>query len=397
MGVAGLLAAAVIATQIATSVGAFGVGGSGLRGSLGAASGPPEPQTRKNISTFGIQPATRTAPDALGYFDFGATPGGVILDYVAVINYSLKPLTLGIKSSDALITSAGGFALQPPNHPVTQLGSWVHLPKTLSSVTVPARSFEIVPFTVTVPKNASPGDHAGGILATLQSFVESKSGQRIKLLQSVGARIFLRVSGPLHPGLTISNLQVHYTNPVSPLESGRAKITYTVADTGNVALGGRQSVWISGLFGTKRYAAKVPEVQLLLPGYSVRETAVVSGILPEVWERAHVSITPLVIPGSVQPKSGPFTASKGFWAVPWVLIAVVIAALALVGSVVRRRRRRRMKPSGGLGDPATSPNSTAHTTTGNGSRAPEVEPSLTGATSATRVETAVPEEARNEG
>ena len=298
------------------------------------------PPAKRPVAVFGTQTSGPTQLDNRGYFDFGATPGGVIMDHIAILNYSIQPLQLLIRGADAVNTPQGGFALLPPNEKSTQVGVWVVLRPGGTRITVPPRSRAILPFEVIVPQNATPGDHAGGITATLVGLVKSNSGQELKLLQSVGTRLFIRVSGQLKPRLAVHNLSVRYDEPINPLSAGTAVLTYVVSNVGNVALGGRPSAWVSGLFGSKERATKLPDIQVLLPGFSATETARVNGVYPEFLESVHVSVTRLVVPGSVQPLSGPFTATKRFWAVPWILVALVILALAGSAWFWRRRRRK---------------------------------------------------------
>jgi hypothetical protein len=322
--------------------------------------------SNKPVVTFGIQPASSTKPDGRGYFSFNATPGAQIHDYAAVINYSYQPLVLSLHVADATNTAEGDFALEPPDRPAPNLGSWIHLLPSQASVTVPARTLGgsvpvvIVPFSIMVPPKADPGDHIGGILATLESEITSPSGQRIHLLQSVGTRIFVRVSGPLHPSLAVQGLNVSYEGSANPLGKGTAILTYRVKNTGNVGLGGNQTVWVSGLFGSKTYAVKVPTVKLLLPGNSVGERVRLPGFFPEFRETAHVSISPLVIPGSVQPPSGPFQADVSFWAVPWTLLAIIVVLLGAIVAAILIRRRRRRPPKDQPGGPSSPPAASGH-------------------------------------
>jgi hypothetical protein len=299
---------------------------------------------KKNVVTFGTQTASATKPDNRGVYMFGATPGGRIKDYVAILNYSDQTATFLIRGTDAVNTPQGGFAALPINEPSHGLGAWIALPSSDLTVTLRARTDLIVPFLVEVPADATPGDHIGVITATLVSSVISKSGQRLHLLQTVGTRIFLRVSGPLRPSLTVTGLAVHYQGTLDPIGTGKAEITYTVSNTGNVALGGLQTVYVSGLFGSRSSAAGVPKIQLLLPGFSVKQAVEVKGIFPEIRETAHVSIRPLYIAGSFAPPSGPFQASRSFWAIPWILIAIIVAVILLVVGWLRRRRRGRRAP-----------------------------------------------------
>ncbi|MDQ1748162.1 MAG: hypothetical protein QOD07_2425, partial [Frankiaceae bacterium] len=304
-----------------------------------AAGGPlPGPQRPGNNATFGIQPAGPKGVDARSYFTFNATPGAVVVDDVAVTNYSVKPLVLSMYSTDAVNTISGDFALLPQTQRPHDIGAWMTLPPYVAHLAVPARHRVIVPFRVAVPPTATPGDHVGGIAVTLTSTVTSPSGQRLRLLQSVGTRLFLRVSGPLTPRLSVTHLSVHYDGSLNPVKLGGAVISYVVTNTGNVALGGRPHVSVSGLLADKT-AAHLPDLKLLLPGSSVTEHATLHGVLPQFVMSAHVSVRALVIPGTSQPPTQAFTASRHFLAIPWALLAL-IAALAFAAFLVRVWRTR---------------------------------------------------------
>ena len=225
-----------------------------------AASGKGVP-AKKNVVTFGTQTSSATKPDKRGIYLFGSTPGGRIKDHVAIRNYSDQAATFLIRGTDAVNTPQGGFAARPINERSHDLGAWIALPRSDLKVTLPPRTALIVPFLVEVPADATPGDHIGVITATLVSSVISKSGQRLHLLQTVGSRIFLRVSGQLHPSLTVTGLVVHYQGTLDPIGTGNATVTYTVSNTGNVALGGLQTVDVSGLLGS-RSAARVQKLQV---------------------------------------------------------------------------------------------------------------------------------------
>lgn len=312
-------------------------------GQSGTPSGNPSgktPSARKNVVTFGTQTSSATKPDGRGIYLFGATPGGRIEDHVAILNYSDQTATFLIRGTDAVNTPQGGFAALPINEPSHDLGAWVYLPRSDLQVTLRPRSDLIIPFLIEVPKNATPGDHIGVITATLVSSVISKSGQHLRLLQTVGTRVFLRVSGQLRPSLAITGLVVQNHGTLDPIGTDKARVTYTVANTGNVALGGLQTTVVSGLFGASATAGRLPRIQLLLPGFSVKESVDVKGIFPEIHETAHVSAQPLYIAGSVAPPTGSVQASLSFWAIPWILIAIILVVILLaVGWFLRHRRR----------------------------------------------------------
>lgn len=306
----------------------------------------PGPRNPGTNATFGIQPAGPKGVDARSYFTFNATPGAVVADYVAVTNYSTKPLRLSMYATDAVNTISGDFALLPQTQRPRDVGSWISLPSYAGRLAVPARHRVIVPFRLAVPASATPGDHVGGIAVTLTSSVTSPSGQRLKLLQSVGSRVFLRVSGPLRPRLSITHLQVHYRGSANPVHLGDVVVSYVVTNTGNVALGGRQHVKVQGLFADKT-APRQPDIKLLLPGSSVTEHATIHGVFPQIRMSADVSVRALVIPGSVQPPTKPFTATAGFFAIPWALLLFLVAVAVAVRLAYAWRARLAAAGQGG--------------------------------------------------
>ena len=301
------------------------------------------PAPKKAVVTFGTQTASATAPDQRRFFDFGATPGGNVFDHVAVINYSSQPITVSIRGTDGENDDTGKFTFRPVNQVSTDIGLWIKVLRSDLQVTIPARSNVIVPFLVSVPSGASPGDHIGGITATLESSIVSKNGPKVHLLQTVGSEVYVRVSGPLHPRLSIEDLKVHFAGTLNPIGTGSARLSFRVANTGNIALAGRQTVYVTGLFGSKTSTLHVKDLPLLLPGFSAPVTVSMSGVPPEIYEHARVSVRPLAIAGSATPQSGPYAGAKVFWAIPWTAIALVVVILMIIVVLILRRRRRRKK------------------------------------------------------
>lgn len=324
-----------VAAMLALGIGCAVATPAAYAGSNPPLPGPGKPGTN---ATFGIQPSGPKGVDARSYFTFNATPGAVVVDNVAVTNYSVKPLVLSMYSTDAENTTSGDFALLPQTQQPHDIGAWMTLPPYVAHLDVPARHRVIVPFRLAVPLSAAPGDHVGGLAVTLTSTVTSPSGQRLRLLQSVGVRVFLRVSGPLTPRLAVTHLKVHYVGSANPVHLGDAVVSYVVANTGNVALGGRPHVSVGGLL-TGKTASHLPDVKLLLPGASVAEHVTLRGVLPQVVMSAHVSVRALVIPGTSQPPTRSFDASRHFFAIPWAFLVLLVAAAAAVYAVRVVRER----------------------------------------------------------
>lgn len=288
--------------------------------------------------TFGVRPATATAPDNRASFGYGATPGAVVKDFVAVSNVGATPVTLKIYASDAFNTPEGGFDLLAAGKPSVDAGAWTKPDKT--SVSLAPRSVSIVPFTLTIPANATPGDHAAGIVAALTTEQTGANGQKVAVEQRVGARVYLRVAGDLTPRLAITGLTGSYA--ATPFGRGDATVSYTVRNTGNTRLSGKQRVSVSTPWGSTVDADALPPVPELLPGGLVKVTTTVRGLLPAGWLDATAHVDPVPAAGftdSVRPAEESVTLS----AVPWAALGALAVLLLGLFAVLFARRRRHAK------------------------------------------------------
>jgi len=301
--------------------------------------GSPPAQTADNqpAQTFGIQPASATEPDSRGTFSYAATPGAVVKDHVAVWNYSDQPLTLRLYPADAFNTDSGGYDVLPEGRPSTQAGSW--LKAAADSLTLPARSRQIVPFTLAVPAAASPGDHAAGIVASLRRESKDAKGNAVTVDQRVGARLHVRVSGELRAELRVENARAVYHPSLNPLAAGHTTISYSVRNTGNVRLGGRQAVRVSNLLGSIATGSAPADLQELLPGNAVTYRLDVAGAYPTLWATAGITIDPLAIGGDRDPKLSSSVSKQRFASIPWALLAALLPPALLGGRWWQRRRR----------------------------------------------------------
>jgi len=314
--------------------------------------------------TFGIGAATGGRVDRRSSFALIQARGTWIGDQAALVYLSNVALTMTIYVADAYNASDGSLSLQSKETKPTDLASWVTLrpPGGRTTLLVPAKGTVIVPFSVKVPTGASVGDHTAGIVASITAKAEGAGGKAtdIDLEQRVAMRLGLRVAGVLKPELTVENLGASYLGSLNPIGTGTAEVSYMVRNTGNVRLGGRQNVSISGLVGRTVAAENVPAVPELLPGGSARVTVEIPGIAPLFFMTAIVTVTPTAPTTDANPPGFVATASAHFWAVPWMLLAIVFVLIGLVGWWWRRRRMvptpspGRRERGGGAGELVTA-------------------------------------------
>ncbi|MER6525752.1 DUF916 domain-containing protein [Streptomyces sp. NPDC001508] len=289
----------------------------------------------------------RTAPNSYGSdrssFGYGVNPGGRIEDAMVVANRGKDPLTLAVYAADGFTTDAGRLDLLTRDQKSVGVGAWVHAGRT-SVVVRPGRTVR-VPFTVSVPDNATPGDYVGGILTSLK---QSDDAAGINVDRRLGIRVKLRVSGELQPRLEIEDLKVRYDGTLDPFGKGDATVSYTIHNTGNAILSARQTASLSGPFGRLRaYADAVAAPPELLPGESWKVRVPVHGVTPAFRLTATVTLTPLLTDasGSTTPLKQ-VEADAGGWAVPWTLLLIVVVLAAAVAAwllLARRSRARRKR------------------------------------------------------
>ena len=304
-------------------------------------------------ATFGIGPASGTGLDGRSTLNYSASPGGQSADHVAIENYATSPVTLQVYASDAENGADGSFGLLPRSAPGSGASTWlaIRTPSGTNDITLGARSILVLPITMKVPLSASPGDHTAGIVVSLTSKIKGTSGQDVNFEQRVGLRAFIRVSGPIHPQLSIEKLSASYTGTLNPLGKGDVTVSWTVKNTGNVNLGGSLQLQVDGIFGKAGPAPKLPTVPVLLPGSALVMKTTVRGVWPQILLHGKVTVTPIAPPTDDDPGLKAASTSVAFWAVPWATLAMILLVGLLIAAVIWQRRRSARKPKGGRHGP----------------------------------------------
>lgn len=285
-------------------------------------------------------PPKKGANTPRNYFILEGVPGARIKDKVRIQNWTDRPITLNLYAADAYNTATDGFfALRDLGDEMTDVGRWVK--PLVAQVTVDGRTQTDVPVTVRIPRNASPGDHAGGIVA-LNTAVERQPGDRagmdIGIQRAVAARVYVRVSGTTRPGLEVDDVTFTHDRGAWPWSGkGTGTVSWTVTNTGNVRLAPDAEVSVRGLLG-KDVRLQREELLDLLPGQSTRMTQEVTGV---GWIGRAVA--------EVELDAGQGLASSGTasaWLVPWPAFVLLLALLAAAAAGWHRRAtrvRRRMQ------------------------------------------------------
>lgn len=321
----------------------------------GAASAVPAAAAPGQL-TWGIRPSAPGGPDGRPYFTYKVDAGVTLTDWVAVTNYSARQATFRVYAADAMtVRATGGFTLIGSTRASRDLGSWTSVDGRASScaaglagkalascvaalgttVTLAPGRQALIPFAIRVPSNATPGDHSAGIVASVVTVQSGASGASVRREDRVGARVYVRVNGALRPAAGVAGMVGDYQGGWNPLAGGRATVGFDVTNTGNERVTVVPSVRLTGVFGVLLGSRTLALVKDLLPGGTVHVTVVFDGVPPVLvwWGDVRAAIRP--------PAAGLASAGMVGWAVPWGVLAILVAfGMVVAGGLWWRRRRR---------------------------------------------------------
>jgi hypothetical protein len=305
--------------------------------------GPATTATAVDDVTWGAMPADNDHGGGRANFAYDAAPGDVIDDGFVITNFGATARTFDVYAADAVTTATGALDLLPAQSPSTDVGAWVHLAQDHVEV-APGQSM-LVPFRITIPTDASPGDHTGGVVSAL---VSQRDGDGIDVERRLGSRVQIRVNGSLKPRLSIQRATLTYSMTQDPFGTSEASVDYTVVNTGNARLRGTQRVTVTGPFGAFSASAAGADLPDLLPGSSYDVHVVVPGVRPSGHLTATISIDPLLVPEDSSKAVPPVTSHVAAWAVPWLPAAFLVLLVLVIGFAVQRAvSRRRTRPDAG--------------------------------------------------
>ncbi|WP_426512028.1 hypothetical protein ACPPVO_16210 [Dactylosporangium sp. McL0621] len=261
--------------------------------------------------TWTVQPATDNGPDERHWIERTLDPGQAVTEHMAVRNLGKASATFALSAADGYLTDKGRFNMLPADQPSKDGGTWIAVRQ---NVTVGPNETKVVPFTITVPRDAAPGDHPAGIAAS----VFSSSGT-VSVDSRVGFRVMLRASGTVTPKVSADRLTVRYERSWNPLRSGTLHIGYSTTNTGNIRVEPRARAEVTELFGANVRARDAGGGELL-PGGARTDGTTVGG----VWALGRVR-TAVTVTGA----GPPVTVAVSSWLVPWPQLLVVLALVAL--------------------------------------------------------------------
>ncbi|MFG6503383.1 hypothetical protein [Microbacterium sp. P05] len=283
--------------------------------------------TQDSPVTWSVAPADANGPDGRGRVEIALDPGATVTEHLAVRNLSETDTTFSLTAADGYYTSSGRFDMLAAGEQSIDAGTWITVEP---SVTIAAGKTAVVPYTITVPTNATPGDHAAGVAASVLRSATDADGTQIGVDSRVGFRVSTRVTGDLAPALAVTDVRAEYTPSWSLFSPGRVAVTYTASNTGNATLGVRD-----------RVGDAASEHGNLLPG----ETRAITVEPVDAWPLGLLFLG-FTVEGSVADdaaSAAPFTDTLVLWAVPWLHLLAALGILLILLAILTGRRRTRQR------------------------------------------------------
>lgn len=295
------------------------------------------------LPSFSLTPVS--APGSVtprGSFHYDMLPGQTISDSVVLTNETTELEDFQIWGTDGYNTTIGGaFALRPYGYPMTGVGTWIDTHLGSGVYGLPGQTSVTINFSVTVPSNATPGDHAGGIEALDVTPVAQPTGGPAHFIihRGIATAVYVRVAGPTRPSAAVSNISVKSSVPAIGFGSRTAAVTYQLENTGNTLLSGQAVATVTDIFGRTVKTFAPVGIQAFVPGgrFTVVEPRWDS--LPLFGpETVHVTFTSPGMPTA--------TGSSTFWVFPWLLVLLILAVLGLIIWRLWVRRQNRASAAG---------------------------------------------------
>lgn len=266
--------------------------------------------------------------------------GERVTDQISVQNLGDQEETFRLSAADGFTTSSGRFDMLASDQESTDAGTWIEIS---DEVTVPAGESVVVPFTITVPAHAEPGDHAAGVAASVITQQVAEDGTSLGIESRVGVKVITRVAGELAPAISVSEVSTTYHGSWNPFRAGQIRATFEVTNVGNTRLGIAGSA--SAGTGEISFPSDGEPIGELLQGDSRQVSFLIDGVWPTFSVPGELIVAPdAAVLGGTAPTVDQANIPFRTWAVPWpqllVLLALALLLVALTGG--RRRSRHRL-------------------------------------------------------
>lgn len=277
-------------------------------------------------SVFAQQSSAAIGPESVGLevsapiYQYTIKPNSVQQDIIKIKNVgsSVKTYYPEVRDFKPLgETGAPNFLPAGQDNGTYSLEKWIKF--STEAVTLKPNESQAFNFNITVPANAEPGGHYGGILFSTKA--PNVVGTGVGINSEVGSLILVRVAGTAKESLGIKE----FTTDKTSYASADVNFSLRLENTGSVHLQPKGVVTIKNWFGGQIASLDVNQTgSNVLPG-SIRKFDF--NWKDPGFKIGYYTATVLVSYGS---PTQTVTAQVGFWILPWKTILVLAVLLVLL-------------------------------------------------------------------
>lgn len=276
-------------------------------------------------------------PRTKSWFIYNLDPGETMNDSVTLRNDSGEKQILEIYPVDATLNNMGGFALEMKNDSREDVGSWVQLEE--SEVELEIGEAKKVGFTITIPDDASVGEHAGGIVIQKRDLSEEQKNVKggFVIQTRLGVRIYQTV-----PGEVIKEANFVTANLSYDKERKKYILSTTVKNNGNVTVEPSLKVESKDIFFKKQDSSL--NNSLLIP----RDSEAVTRF---EFNKPKIGKFEVELSLSYENARGDtrfvlYPEKFSFWSIPWtetIIVSIIVLANLIFLMVIWWLKRRDKK------------------------------------------------------
>ncbi len=270
--------------------------------------------------------------------DIKADPGQVIKTQLKVRNVTKETLVVEAEYNDFVASGEDGspkILLKDEEQSPYSIKDWL---STIPTATLAPRQQQTFDVTITVPKDASPGGHYGVVRYT--GTPADAQGSGVSLSASIGTLMLVRVSGDVQESAKITELFSSRDGKKRTLfEYGPIGIVTKIENTGNVHIKPKGTIRVSNMFGKT-----VQDSQLNSSG---------GNVLPKSTRKFSQQLNKKLLFGKYKIQADVtygeenkiISQTASFWVIPYKLVAISLALLALLIFLVTRYNKFIVKRS----------------------------------------------------
>ena len=265
-------------------------------------------------------------------FDMSAEPGQAWQSKLRVVNVNNFDLTVYVEVVNFAPKGEGGdgrfIPLEPGTSDGSTLAEWITISR--EPLTIPREQTGEIPFTVTVPKDASPGGHFAAVLVGTKPLVSESGQARLQTAQMVTSLFFARVAGEVVESGTIRE----FTTTKSFLNKPEVSFSLRFENKGNVHLKPQGEIKIFNMWGEERGIVPINQYSNfgnVLPDSIRKYDFTWKG----EWSFADMGRYSAVATLGFGTDEKQFTSSKTyFWVIPFKLVLGILLGLVLFFGVI---------------------------------------------------------------